>query len=130
MGDGPLYTFYTPFHLPQLEIPLTVARAVLFKDATVQPIGAPVCDAIAIAKTDLKAGQTLDGIGGFTCYTLIDNYDTSRNENALPIGVSEGCRLSKDVPKDRLVTYDDVELPAGRLCDKLREEQNQLQCIR
>ena len=38
MGDGPLYTLYTPFHLPQLEIPLTVARAVLFRDATVAPL--------------------------------------------------------------------------------------------
>jgi predicted homoserine dehydrogenase-like protein len=124
MGDGPLYTFYTPFHLPQLEIPLTVARAVLFKDATVAPLGAPVCDAIAIAKRDLKAGETLDGLGGFTCYTLIENYDVSREEQALPIGVSGGCKLKQDVPKDRLVTYLDVELPPGRLCDKLRQEQH------
>jgi predicted homoserine dehydrogenase-like protein len=130
MGEGPLYTFYTPFHLPQLEIPLTVARAVLFRDATVQPIGAPVCDSIAIAKRDLKAGEVLDGIGGFACYSLIENYDTSRQANALPMGVSAGCRLRKDVPKDRLVTYDDVELPAGRLCDKLRQEQNQFHSLK
>jgi len=64
MGDGPLYTFYTPFHLPQLEIPLTVARAVLFRDATVAPRGGPVCDAVAIAKRDLGPGETLDGLGG------------------------------------------------------------------
>jgi predicted homoserine dehydrogenase-like protein len=126
MGDGPLYTFYTPFHLPQLEIPLTVARAVLFKDATIAPLGAPVCDSIAIAKRDLRAGEVLDGIGGFTCYTLIENYDVSRRDNALPMGVSEGCVLKRDVPKDRLVTYDDVELPANRLCDRLRGEQDEM----
>ena len=124
MGDGPLYVFYTPFHLPQLEIPLTVARAVLFKDATVAPLGGPVCDAIAVAKRDLKTGEILDGLGGFTCYTLIENYDVSRHENALPMGVSEGCRLTRDIPKDGLVTYNDVELPKDRLCDKLRKEQN------
>ncbi len=124
MGDGPLYTFYTPFHLPQLEIPLTVARAVLFRDATVAPRGGPVCDALAIAKRDLRPGETLDGLGGFTCYALIENYDVSRRENALPMGVSEGCVLRRAIAKDRLVTYDDVELPGNRLCDKLRQEQH------
>ncbi len=124
MGDGPLYTFYTPFHLPQLEIPLTVARAVLFRDATVAPLGGPVCDAIAVAKRDLKSGEILDGLGGFTCYALIENYDVSRQENALPMGVSEGCRLKRNISKDQLITYEDVELLKGRLCDRLRQEQN------
>jgi len=125
MGEGPLYAFYTPFHLPQLEIPLTAARAVLFKDATVAPLGAPVCDAIAMAKKDLKAGEALDGIGGFACYTLIENYDVARKLNALPMGVSEGCTLKRHVAKDEVVTYADVELPQGRLCDKLRKEQDE-----
>lgn len=124
MGEGPLYAFYTPFHLPQLEIPLTAARAVLFKDATVAPLGAPVCDAMAIAKKDLHAGDVLDGIGGFACYTLIENYDVARKMDALPMGVSEGCRLKRSVAKDEVVKYADVELPQGRLCDKLRKEQD------
>jgi predicted homoserine dehydrogenase-like protein len=124
MGEGPLYVFYTPFHLPQLEIPLTVARAVLFNDATVAPIGKPSCDAVTMAKRDLQAGEILDGMGGFTCYALTENYGVSRRENALPIGISEGCRLKKDISKDRLVTYEDVELPKDRLCDKLRQEQH------
>ncbi len=124
MGEGPLYVFYTPFHLPQLEIPLTVARAVLFKDATVAPLGKPVCDAVAFAKRDLKTGEVLDGLGGFTCYTLIENYEMARNENALPMGVSEGCRLKHNIKRDQIITYADVELPDGRLCEKLREEQH------
>lgn len=124
MGEGPLYAFYTPFHLPQLEIPLTAARAVLFKDATVAPLGGPVCDAIAFAKRDLKAGEILDGIGGFACYTLIENYNVANQLRALPMGVSEDCKLIRDVPKDQVVTYEDVALPQGRLCDKLRNEQH------
>jgi predicted homoserine dehydrogenase-like protein len=123
MGDGPLYAFYTPFHLPQLEIPLTVARAVLFRDATVAPAGGPYCDAIAVAKRDLKAGEVLDGVGGFACYTLIENYPAARAADALPMGVAEGCRLQRDVAKDAAVTYADVEVPPGRLCDRLRDEQ-------
>ena len=123
MGDGPLYTFYTPFHLPHLEIPLTISRAALFGDATVAPLGAPMCESIAIAKRDLKAGETLDGIGGFTCYALIENYDQTLRKDALPMGLSEGCQLKRDVPKDQVVTYHDVAVPEHRLCDKLREEQ-------
>ena len=124
MGEGPLYAFYTPFHLPQLEIPLTVARAVLLRDATVAPLGPPVCDAVAVAKRDLRSGETLDGLGGFTCYTLIENYPEARQADALPMGVSEGCVLRRDVAKDTVLTYADVELPSGRVCDRLRAEQD------
>jgi predicted homoserine dehydrogenase-like protein len=125
MGEGPLYVFYTPFHLPQLEIPITVCRAVLLGDATITPKGRPFCEAAAIAKKDLKKGETLDGIGGYTAYTLIDNFDTSLEQNLLPMGVSEGCRLKKDVAADTAITYDDVELPSGRLIDELRREMIQ-----
>ena len=126
MGNGPLYVFHTPFHLPQLEIPNTVARAVLFRDATVMPAGTPVCDAVTVAKRDGKTGEVLDGLGGFTCYALLENYATSREIDALPMGVSDGCQLKCDVSRDQIVTYNDVELLAGRLCDALRVEQDAL----
>lgn len=124
MGDGPLYVFYTPYHLCHLEVPLTVARAVLFQDAALAPLGGPVCDVITAAKRDLEAGEELDGMGGFTCYGLLENSEVCRAENLLPMGLSEGCRLKRDVPKDQVITYDDVELPEGRLRDELRAEQN------
>ncbi len=126
MGDGPLYPFYTPFHLPHLEVPNTVARAVLLGDAAVTPAGAPVTDAVAVAKRDLKAGDVLDGIGGFCCYTLIENYQQAREEDLLPMGVSQGCVLTRDVARDTAVCRADVELPEGRLCDRLRTEQDGL----
>jgi len=91
MGDGPFYVFYTPFHLPQLEIPITVSRGVLCHDASVTPLGKPCCEALAIAKRDLKPGDVLDGIGGFTNYALIDNFETSLEGNLLPMGVAENC---------------------------------------
>ena len=123
MGDGPLYVFYTPYHLCHLEVPVTVARAVLFQDATLAPLGGPVCDVITAAKRDLQAGEVLDGIGGFHSYGLLENADVCQAENLLPMGLSEGCRLKGDISKDRVITYADVELPAGRLCDRLRDEQ-------
>jgi predicted homoserine dehydrogenase-like protein len=126
MGEGPLYVFYTPFHLPHLQLPLTVARAVLFNDPTVTPLGAPSCEIISVAKRDLKAGEVLDGIGGFTSYGILENADVFHKENLLPIGLSENCRLKRDMAKDEPISYDDVELPDGRLCDKLRAEQEAL----
>jgi predicted homoserine dehydrogenase-like protein len=125
MGDGPFYMFYTPYHLPHLQLPLTVARAVLFRDATLTPLGGPVCDTGTFAKRDLKAGEVLDGMGGFTCYGLIDTYEVSRKENFLPMALCQGCRLKRDVPKDQVISYADIELPPGRLCDKLRAEQTE-----
>jgi len=125
MGDGPFYVFYTPYHLPQLQINHTIARAVLFHDATTSPIGKPVCEVLTVAKRDLRAGEVLDGIGGFTCYGVIENFDVAQKERSLPMGLSEGCRMKRDVLKDQSIAYEDVDVPPGRLCDKLRIQQDQ-----
>lgn len=124
LGEGPLYSFYTPYHLCHFEVPLSVARVVLFNDAVMAPIAGPVVDVITVAKIDLKAGETLDGIGYYMTYGQCENSPVVQAENLLPMGLAEGCRLKRDVPKDRALTYDDVELPPNRLCDKLRAEQN------
>lgn len=122
MGDGPFYTFYTPYHLSPLEAPLSVARCFLFGDRALAPIK-PVCDVVAIAKRDLKKGELLDGIGGFTCYGAIDNTVALRKENLLPMGLTDGCQLIKDVTKDSALKYSDIRLPSARLADKLSIEQ-------
>ena len=124
LGEGPLYSFYTPYHLCHFEVPLSVARAVLFGDAVMAPLGGPLVDVVTTAKIDLKAGETLDGIGYYMTYGQCENYDVVQSQNLLPMGLAEGCRLKRDIPKDQVLTYDDVELAEGRLCDKLRAEQN------
>ncbi|HIK05667.1 MAG TPA: Gfo/Idh/MocA family oxidoreductase [Trichormus sp. M33_DOE_039] len=124
LGEGPLYSFYTPYHLCHFEVPLSVARAVLFQDAVMSPLGAPLVDVVATAKIDLKAGETLDGIGYYMTYGQCENSKIVQQQNLLPMGLAEGCRLKRDISKDQVLTYDDVELPTGRLCDQLRAEQN------
>jgi predicted homoserine dehydrogenase-like protein len=123
MGEGPLYAFYTPYHLPHIQIVSTIARAALFSDATVTPIGAPVCEVGATAKRDLKAGEVLDGVGGFMTYGVIENAPGFADRNLLPMGIAEGCRLLRDLAKDDVIAYSDVELPKDRVCDHLRAEQ-------
>jgi predicted homoserine dehydrogenase-like protein len=123
LGPGPLYCFYTPYHLCHFETPNSVARAVLFQDAALAPQGAPCVEVVTAAKIPLSAGETLDGIGHYMTYGLAENYQVARRQNLLPLGVAEGCRLRHDVPKDQVLTYDDVILPKGRLIDQLRREQ-------
>jgi len=123
LGDGPLHMFYTPYHIPPMQLPHSVARAVLFKDPTITPRGAPTCDTITYSKRDLKAGERLDGMGGFTCYGMVDRYDVCRKGDYLPMAVSLDCLLKRDVPKDEPITYADVDLPRGRIVDRLRAEQ-------
>lgn len=125
LGEGPLYLFYTPYHLCHFEVPTTVARAVLFGDAALTPIGKPQVEVVAAAKKDLKAGDILDGIGHYMTYGLAENAEICQTEHLLPIGIAENCILKRDIPRDQVLTYDDVILPEGRLIDTLRKEQDQ-----
>ncbi len=117
LGQGPYYLFYTPYHLCHFEVPLTVARAVLFHDAALTPLGAPTVGVIAVAKRDLKAGQTLDGIGGFDTYGQAENAPVVHTDRLLPMGLAEGCRVKRDIAKDTVLTFADVTMPAGRKID-------------
>jgi predicted homoserine dehydrogenase-like protein len=123
LGNGPFYVFYTPFHLPHLQIASTIGRAVIHRDPTVAPMGGPVCEVVTVAKRDLKAGERLDGVGGFCAYGLIENTTEARTSGVLPISLSENCILRRDKSKDDVVSFDDVELPVGRQIDALWREQ-------
>lgn len=126
LGEGPLYVFYTPYHLCHFEVPTTIARAVLFHDVAVQALDRPYVDVVATAKIDLKAGQVLDGIGGYHTYGLAEDARLCHNQRLLPMGLAEGCTLTRNVAKDTVLTYDDVTLPTGRICDALRREQDEM----
>ena len=123
LGEGPLYSFYTPYHLCHFEVPNTVARIVLFGDAAGQASGAPSVEVCAVAKRALKAGEGLDDYGHYMTYGEAVNADEMRRERYLPEGLVEGCRLKRDLDRDAVITFDDVELPADRLADRLYEEQ-------
>ncbi len=127
LGEGPLYSFYTPYHLCHFEVPLSVARAVLCNDPVMQPLeGPPRVDVVATAKVDLNPGDTVDALGGYKTYGQCETYAASRQGRLLPMGLAEDCVLVRAVKKDQVLTYDDVRLPAGRLIDRLRAEQDEL----
>ncbi len=117
MGAGPVYTFYRPFHLGAIETAQSVARAVLLHDAAAAPLGGPVTEVVATAKRSLKAGESLDGIGGFTVYGMLENVAVATAERLLPMGLSDGAILKREVAEDTSITFDDVDLPRGSTGD-------------
>ncbi len=125
LGEGPLYSFYTPYHLCHFEVPDTAARAALLGDATIKPLRAPhKVEVITIAKKDLKAGETLDALGGYTYYGECEKAPVAAAGRLIPVGLAQGCVLTRDIAKDEAISYDDVQVPAGRLADQLRAEQD------
>jgi predicted homoserine dehydrogenase-like protein len=121
MGDGPYYLFFRPYHLCHIETPLSAAEAVLYREPTIAPIGKPAAHTVAIAKTDLKAGAKLDGIGGYTCYGQLDAAEHCAG--LLPMGLAEDVRLTRDVAQDEPIPINAVELDESRLLVKLWREQ-------
>jgi predicted homoserine dehydrogenase-like protein len=125
LGEGPVYCFYTPYHLCHFEVPNTVARAVIFGDAAIAPQGPPQVDVVAAAKVDLKTGDVIDGLGGYKTYGVAENADVAARERLLPMGLAEGCTLTRDISRDTVLTHRDIEMPLGRVVDRLRHEQDE-----
>ncbi len=126
LGEGPLYSFYQPYHLLFFDIASSIARLIDFDDPVIVPLGTSIVDVVATAKTDLFPGDNLDGIGGFKTYGLCENHSVVSEDNLLTMGLSEGCRITKAVAKDSVIRYEDVEIPKGRLIDQLMLEQQNL----
>lgn len=118
MGSGPDYVFFRPFHLCHLETPLSVAEAVVYREPTIAPMGAPVADVICIAKRDMRAGEVLDGIGGFCYYGQIDTVERARD--FVPCGVAEGAVLRKDVCAGEPIPRDFIEFCGDNYAQNLR----------
>jgi predicted homoserine dehydrogenase-like protein len=123
MGEGPLYPFWTPYHLVHFEVPNAIARVVLFGDEVAPPLGGPSVEVCAVAKRDLKEGEILDDYGMYMTYGEAVNVDEMSTNRYLPEGLVEGCKLLRDIPRDGVLTYGDVELPNDRIADRLRAEQ-------
>lgn len=124
MGDGPNYILYRPYHLTSLETPITIARAVIDREATIAPEFGQVSDTVALAKKDLRVGDYLDGIGKFTVYGTIETHENTRKNKYIPISlVNEKARVIKDIKKGDFLTEDNVELDESTLIYSLRQEQ-------
>jgi predicted homoserine dehydrogenase-like protein len=109
MGPGPFYLFYRPYHLCHFEFAATVAEAVINKRAVLKPEFGFKTNVYSYAKKDLKKGETLDGLGGFSCYGLIENCIENKINAGLPICLAEDVVLKRDIPKDKKIHLEDIE---------------------
>lgn len=100
-------SMWRPFHLIGLETSISILSAVLRGEATGSPLSFRG-DAVAIAKRDLKAGEMLDGEGGFTVWANALPANISVAQDLLPMGLAHHVRLVKDVAKDKPVRFSDV----------------------
>ncbi|WP_196589900.1 NAD(P)H-dependent oxidoreductase [Pectinatus cerevisiiphilus] len=127
MGPGPLWTLYRPYHLCNLETPLTVAKAVIDREPTIIPIDGPVSECITVAKKDLKAGEYIDGIGGYTTYGSIATAEETRANGYVVYGlINKKSKMKKDVKKGQLLTLSDVELDTSTQLYNVRKEQDDM----
>lgn len=124
LGQGPLYSFYVPYHLTILEVPLSLARVALLRDPVIVPKERPFVDVVAVAKQALNAGEAIDGLGGFKTYGLCENAAVVSRDRLLPMGIAEDARLKRNIPRDQVLTLADVELAPGKLCVQLRQKQD------
>lgn len=126
MGTGPNYLLFRPYHLCSIETPITAAQAVLYGESTAHPMDHLTSECITIAKKDLKAGETLDGIGEYCYRASIELADVASAGNMLPVGLAKGAVLKVDVAKDEVITYDMVELDNRSVLLQLRRMQDQM----
>lgn len=124
-GKGPYYTIYRPHHLASIEAHLSIGEAVLDRRADFQT-KVWRSEVTARTKFDLKAGITLEGMGGHHVRGWTVDADEARQANAIPVGLVGGCILKRDVPADTILTYDDVEVDETRPLVALRRLQDSL----
>ena len=126
LGPGPYYTFYRPYHLTSLEVPLSCARAVLYKQADMQPLDVPTSEVCAVAKKDLVPGERLDAIGEYTYRAWIMTVEDAAQGKAIPCGLLEGGKATKPIKKGELLTYDNCAVDAGSRIVALRQRQDHM----
>jgi predicted homoserine dehydrogenase-like protein len=123
-GNNHNYLLYRPYHLVAVEAPISIAKAALYGQPTGSPLPTPVVEVVTIAKRHLETGETLDGSGGYTVYGHVEQAETARAANFLPLGLADKVRLKEDVPAGSPITYDMVELNEDSFILKLRRLQD------
>ena len=126
LGKGPYYTFYRPYHLTSLEVPLSCARAVLYKTADMVPLPTPSSEVCAVAKKDLKVGDALDAIGEYTYRAWIMTYEGAQKANAIPCGLLEKAIVTQAIKKGELITTANTRVDKDSAIVKLRQRQDDL----
>jgi predicted homoserine dehydrogenase-like protein len=120
------WALYRPYHLCNLEAPISIVRVALDNEVTLATYRKPVAETVTYAKKDLNPGDKIDALGGFAVYGLIDRVDHTQKEDMLPLGLAVGGMMKKAVKTGEPIRYSDVDLVEDQVIVKLRREQDKL----
>src|SRR5512145_1695541 len=123
MGPGPYYRFLRPYHLCNIETPISVAEAVIYGETT-SAAGGMVSEVVSVAKRDLKAGETIGGIGSAEIYHRIYTFAEARRTKAIPMGIAPRARVLRDIAMDEVLTEENVAPDTSRFIYSLRKMQD------
>ena len=126
LGEGPYYTFFRPYHLTSLEVPLSAAAAVLFGQSHMRPLPVPTAEVGALAKRDLSVGQTLDAIGEYAYRGFALSRVDALALNALPLGLAQGAKVTRAIAKGDYLTYGNCAPDQRLKIVELRRAQDDL----
>ena len=125
-GHGDYWSLYRPYHLANLETPISIARAALYGEETIATHQPPVAETITVAKKDLNAGDVIDGLGGYSVYGMIEKAEVAKKEGILPLGLAPGAKVIKSVKTGDALTYADVEIGEDLTISHLRFLQDRM----
>lgn len=128
VGTGPYWTLTRPFHLANLEIPVSIVEAVRGNRATLVPEH-HMAELGATAKHDLAPGDLISGIGGEEVFGFAWPADEARERNLVPMGLAEGARVIKQVTQGSALTFDDVEVQDTSVLSKAWHMQEHLDTL-
>jgi len=126
IGKGPYFTFHRPYHLTSLEVPLTVARAVLYGKSDMVPLPKPVAEVCAVAKKDMQPGDHLDAIGQYCYRSWIMTTPEARSAKAIPCGLLQNGTVTAPIKKGELITYANAAPQPGSKIAELRALQDKM----
>lgn len=123
-SDGKYQVFYRPFHLPGIETTVSIANAVIRNEAT----GAShdhVGEVVGRAKQNLTPGEEIDGGGGHTAYGSLEDAEVASDHRAVPFELLEGAEVVREVERDEVLTYDNVDVEEDSFIYHLRQIQEE-----
>jgi predicted homoserine dehydrogenase-like protein len=125
VGKGPYFTIFRPYHLTSLEVPLSAARAVVYKRADMEPLDHPVAEAVAVAKSDLGLGQSLGMIGENDYRGFAMTWEDARARGALPLGLAERAKVVKPIKTGDFLTYENCVPDDSMVITQIRRRLDQ-----
>jgi len=117
---------WRPYHMIGLEVGISIASVALRGEATGAPVYGPQAEVVCATRKAMRAGETIDGEGGYAAYGTITTAADARAQRLVPMGLAHGLKLTRDVDADHPIGEADVAFDESSFLWKLRREQDRM----